>query len=528
MAVLAASLCPQDPQVPPTHWSYREFHDLAGEGLVTRYPAFDFLGGRVFTRSELAVVTGDIVRLLNEKPELATAQRVERVKKLITEFEPEMKIVGLPRDLPEPAKPVQPAAAPPKGVKTFGSDVHTITINKDHADTYTRTLDMNFEGDWWASKLAGTMDTKPNAGVDHRRGDAFFTDRLSFISTERWFDAFGTVTPGLSGRLRMGDMRNTTFASGLLLGAANIDGFRGAARWQDWLDGVVVEGHSDKGSSVIAGRGAVTLLAGSLSIGLEAADIDASSSLRGGTLAGPSIFYTDTFVDAWLELVDDRDAGSGAFARCIFYYHHNLQFQADLRNYRDLAIDENSAPIYSGISGGQDEDDRGGLFKSIWSPVPALTLTGKIERAERQGGSERRTDFFAEGRGRFWKGGDVSLSYETEDVADTKVTNTLLSLGANQLVGEDGAASFSYTRDDRDGAVIHTLRDTLRYTFLKGRLTAELSHTFRKDSVGNENIFQPRVLYTLNSSVFASLRGTVSTDSNRTDTSVEFSVVIRW
>ncbi len=528
MAVLAVSLCPQDPQVPPTHWSYREFHELAGEGLVTRYPAFDFLGGRVFTRSELAEVTGDIVRLLNEKPELATVQRVERVKKLIAEFETEMKTAGLGRDLPEPAKPVQPVPPPPKGVRTFGSDVHTVTINKDHVDTYTRTVDMNFEGDWWASKLAGAMDTKPNAGVDHRRGDAFFTDRLSFISTERWFDAFGTVTPGLTGRLRAGDMRNTTFASGVLLGAANIDGFRGSARWKDWLDVVALEGHSDKGSGVIAGRASVSLLAGSLSIGLEAAEIDASSSLRGGTLAGPSFFYTDTYVDAWLELVDDLDAGSGAFARCIFYYHHNLQFQADLRNYRELTVDENSAPIYSGISGGQDEDDRGGLFKSIWSPVAWVTLTGKVERAERQDGTEQRTDLFGEGRGRFWKGGDVSLSLETEDVADTNVTNTLVSLGANQAIGDDGAASVSYTRDDRDGAVIHTLRDTLRYTFLKGRLTAELSHTFRRDSVGNENIFQPRVLYTLNANVFASVRATVSTDSDRTDTSLEFNVVIRW
>jgi hypothetical protein len=517
-------------QVPPGHWSYKAFHTLATEGVILKYPAFDFLGGRVFTRGEMADLTADLLRALAEKPALATASRVEVAGRLVAEFEPEMKAAGLPTEVPKATQPVEPPKPAPKRIRAFGSDVHTATITEGNGnDTYTRTLDMNLEGDWFAAKLAGSMDTKSNDGVDRHTGDLFIGDRLSWQATERYFEAFGQAgLPWLQGRVRAGDMRNTTFASGLVLGASDIDGFRGSLRASGSYELLALTGHAGGGTDVAASRASVSLFGNALVAGLHGARIEAGSDAKSGDLVGLSLFYTDKFVDAWMEFADDLDHGSGLFLRGIFHYHHNLQFQADLRNYHHLLIDENSPPIYAGISGGQDEDDRGLVLRSVYAPIPWLTLTGKVEQAERHGGSDARRDLFGEGRCRPWKGGDGFLSYELESVDDTNATNSLFNLGFSQLIGEEGSTSLAYTRDDRDGEVIHTLRDSVRYTFFKGKLALELSHTFRKDTVGSEHILQPRALYTLSPNVFASVRATVSSDDDRTDPSVEFTVVVRW
>ena len=517
-------------QVPPGHWAYKAFHQLATEGVTLKYPAFDFLGGRVFTRGEMADLTGEVLRALAEKKELATAARVELARKLLAEFEAEMKAAGLPTEVPEPTQPVEPAKPPPKRLRVFGSDVHTATITEGNGnDTYTRTLDMNLEGDWFAAKLAGSMDTKSNDGVDRHTGDLFVGDRLSWQASERYFEAFGQAgLSWLQGRARVGDMRNTTLASGVMIGASDIDGFRGSLRAQGAYELLALTGHAGGGTDVRAVRASASFFGNSLVAGLNAARIEAGDDARSGDLAGASLFYTDKYADVIAEFADDLDHGSGLFLRGIFYYHHNLQFQADLRNYHHLLIDENSPPIYAGISGGQDEDDRGLLLRSVYSPMSQLSFTGKLERAERHDGTDLRLDLFAEGRARPWKGGEGSLSFERESVDDTNAINTLFNLGFNQLIGAEGSASLAYTRDDRDGEVIHTMRDSVRYTFLQGKLALEFSHTFRRDALGDEHILQPRALYTLSPNVFASVRATVSSDDDRTDPSVEFTLVVRW
>ena len=530
---------PQDDEkLPHTHWSYELFWEFAKAGRIKSHPAFHFKGGRTFTRHGLAESTNDIIRAMNNDPSIVTKESREKILKLIEEFRPELRRMGgiltVPPVAPPPVGPAVPEGEPETpAIRFFGSDITTWSQTESKGnDTLTSLLDFNVETDFFHIEAVGTLDDRGPSGRRKGTGDSALGDHYFFDLSERYIVLFPPPESieGLFIEAKVGDLRNTSYAQGLLLGAADPDGYQLVTRIGDVLRTHSLWGKEEDGTAIFGTRleGILIQEVGTqLIIGAHAVDIDAKDPTRSGFAYGVDLQAKSRFLDVRTEFVNVEESGRGFFFNAVFHYFPNLRFEAEYRNYRDLLLDVNNAPIYSGISGGDDENDEAVRLGSVWSPWEFLTFTAKAERSENHDGSGRLLDAFIETRSTPWKGGDISVSFEWEEDRDAKAFNRLTTFDVSHNFEDGSAARFGYTRDDRDGEATDTFRGTGRVPLFVEELTFEYNHTLRLDGGEKEHIFQPRVLWAISDDLFFSVRYTHSDEGDIGDV-LDLTLMIQW
>src|SRR5258708_34127421 len=90
--------------VPPGHWAYEAIQDLAAKGLLKGYPPKgNVLGGGTATRYEIATLIHRVLLKLDDiyakktdagKPEGVKPEQLEEVRRLTSEFQKELLVVG--------------------------------------------------------------------------------------------------------------------------------------------------------------------------------------------------------------------------------------------------------------------------------------------------------------------------------------------------------------------------------------------------------------------------------------------------
>lgn len=541
LLVAATPLVGDEPQeddpVPPGHRAYVAMHEFAREGYIRRYPAFYFRGGRTFTRRELAELTADLLRTFQADEAALTPARRQRLDMLVEEFNRELRGMGTATDLPPPTIEPPPSddvpsdAEEPLPIRFFGSDITTWSLTEGKGnDALSSLVDFNVEMDYFHIEAVGTLDDRGADGRAKHTGDVAFSDRYHFDLSERYIELF---PPGIVDELyvdaKVGDLRNTTYAQGLLLGAADPDGYQVRTRIIDRVHTHAVWGKTDDGTAIFGARveGAVLQGEHDLRIGVAAVDVDASDPARRGLGYGADLVLVSNYLDVEAEVVDVEESGYGGYVNATFWYFPNLRFLTEVRRYRELLLRVNNAPIYSGISGADDEDDEGVRVGTIYSPIDVLTFTARVERSENEDGSARLQDGFLEARTNAWEGGELAVSFELEEDRDGRAVNRLGIVDISQRLMEVMTVRTNYTRDDRDGDVIHTFRPTVRLDLIERELAFEYNHTLRMEGGSEEHTFQPRLLWTIAEELFFAVRYT-HVDGGESDDMIDFTLVIRW
>lgn len=546
----------QDMQVPPGDEIYRLFYGLARDGLIRRYPHFHFNGGRTFTRRELAEVVADIIHELNRRPSLATPERLAQVRRLIEEFGPELRRLGADLSLPPE---IRPAAPPPEGVapepteaerfplRLFGSDITTWSLTEGKGnDSLSSLLDFNVEMvapvHLFRAEMVGTLGDRGFGDRRRHTGDIAFSDRYVFDLSERYVEFFlpREVADDVFAESKIGDLRNTTYARGLMLGAVDPDGYQLKAGIPGTLRTQSLWGKTDDNTAVFGSRAEAQLIdtGGAvddtqLSVGLSAADVDAREKARRGFAYGTDVSLRSNFVDLEAEAVDVEESGRGLFAGATVFYSPDLNFFAKYRNYRRLLLRVNNAPIYEGLSGGDDEDDESLQVGSVavpWRDEETrrfLQFTARVEQSRDHDASGDLRDGFVEARVGAWEGGELAAGLELERDRGGDAYNRLAIVDFSQQLPWKASVRANYARDDRDGDVIHTARPTFRIPVWTDDLVFEYNHTYRVDRGDAENTFQPRLLWTITDTFFFSARFSHSDDEDTGDM-IDFTLVMRW
>lgn len=517
------------------HWALKELYRFAKDDLLKGpIPASHFIGGYAFTRRELAEIVRDAVAKFREFPETLTAPRRDVVKRLIEEFRLDLDRMGADTRLPEP---VDPGPEPPpvgpdaeKGFyfRLFGSDITTFrAIEGRHNDSFTSLLDLNAEIDFARLALVGTLDDQGSDNRERHGGDFNLGKRYHFDLTERFLELFGhPFGEDLRVFGKAGNLRNVSFGQGLILGAATPDGLSLDLDWKENLHFRMVWGEDTSSTELLGGRLAFDAFDEQLTIGISMVDVNANDNSEGGLTLGADLRFSNNFLDAVVELADVHGGGKGYYAKTTFWYFPNLRFFATYRHYDEFGLRVNNAPIYQGTTGGDDVNDisyQGGVY---WDPFDFMSLTARIEHAQRPDESGERRDAFLEARFDLWEGGRFTASTEYELDRDAEAINRLTIADFSQRFKDGPSISVNYTRDDRDRSVIDTLRGGVRYS-MSEHVTVEYTHTLRLEGRSEEHIFQPRILWNISDSFFFSVRYTRSDDRDVDDT-LDLTLVIRW
>ena len=533
VGAVAAPAQERQEQVPYGHWALDELYEFAKNDLLKGpIPARLFIGGYAFTRHELAVIVRDAIAKFREYPEKLTAPRRDVVKRLIKEFTEDLERMGADTRLPEPVDPEPPPADPDaeKGFyfRFFGSDISSFrSIEGRHNDSFTSLLDLNAEIDFARVALVGTLDDQGNDNRERHGGDIAFGDRVHFDLTERFVELFGhPFGEDLRAYGKAGNLRNVSFGHGLILGAANPDGLSLDLDWKENIHFRMVWGEDPSSTDLLGGRIAFDAFDDQLTIGISMVDVNANDNSEGGFAISTDLRFSNNFLDAVVELANVHGGGEGYYAKTTFWYFPTLRFFATYRHYDELGLRVNNARIYQGTTGGDDENDisyQGGVY---WDPFDFMSLTARIEHAQRPDESGERRDAFLEARFDLWEGGRFTASTEYELDRDAEAINRLTIADFSQRFKDGPSITVNYTRDDRDRDVIDTLRGTVRYS-MSEYVTVEYAHTLRLEGRSEEHIYQPRVLWNISDSFFFSLRYTRSDDRDVDDT-LDLTLVIRW
>ncbi|MBI4574631.1 MAG: hypothetical protein HY722_00005, partial [Planctomycetes bacterium] len=262
----------------------------------------------------------------------------------------------------------------------------------------------------------------------------------------------------------------------------DLDGVQARARGREDHDGEGFWGVRDGGEELRGAR-AATRVAGTARAGLTA--VTAEDPLgRWDGVGGADLDLEGERLRLRGEVARREAAGRGGFAALELRPDEHLRVEGQRRDYQGFVVDHNNAPIYTGVSGGEDRDERGsGLLVGL-SPGEAVDLTARYDTTRRREQRPRRlSDAAYEATLYFSEGTDLTLGYEQEwsrlDVIRILNARTSHQTEAGRRLELD------WNRDDDPAGLLETLRAELRLPLgSEGRYSLRLADTWRSSVEG--------------------------------------------
>jgi hypothetical protein len=321
-----------------------------------------------------------------------------------------------------------------------------------------------------------------------------------------WKDGFHD--DNLKLRLRGGTVTNLTAASGLLLGATrfhgahfsiadqklfNFDVFGGRAEtWRpsrrsylgDYFDDpeLIEEWQVDSGN--LGGLRISRTLFRALDMGFTYLQLFPDGARSRGSMGFDYTLKTRYFRSA-AEYAGLGDDGRGFYFNVQSDFIRRLNLRFEHRNYRNFYLPINNPPLYSGVSGGNDEDEIGYLFAAEFTPFKKTTLGFGVNLSSRQDGSDAMTDTTFLARRELFRGLSAEYGLEHEEAGGqvTNIHSAMLNYSAkNGLRG-----SVRLISDENARRALRTVRVNLRYPFLHRRFTPFLSYSFQREDALIQN-----------------------------------------
>jgi hypothetical protein len=392
------------------------------------------------------------------------------------------------------------AAPRPHGFSMRGSN----TLEVNSTGTGTELADRTEMALDWGSIRAGIL-----AELSHGTGEAGSgsPNRLSELYME-WKDSF--QGDNLKLQLRGGTVTNLTAASGLLVGATrfhgahfrmadeklfNVDVFGGKAEtWRpsrrSYLesDDYFYDPELTEDWQVDSGNlGGLRISRGffkALDLGFTYLQLFPDGAPSRGSMGFDYSLRTRYFRSAAEYAGLGRD-GRGFYFNVQSDFIRRLNLRFEHRNYRNFYLPVNNPPIYSGVSGGNDEDEIGYLFAAEFTPLKKTTLGVGVNFSSRQDGSDAMTDTMFLVRRELFRGFSAEYGLEHEDAEGqtTIIHSAMVSYAAkNGLRG-----SLRLISDQNERRALRTVRVNFRYPFFHRKFTPFLSYTFRREDTLVQN-----------------------------------------
>lgn len=589
--------------VPPRHWVYRVLADLAGHGLVERYPAFAFSGGRVFSRGDLARITGRLLDLARRRGNLPAAD-LQQIGRLAREFAAELDALGLDSSLPaapEATKPADTTSAPavptPPRFGVTGSNTFRVSSEEgDGNDKWSNRIDLEIRMDRVQVRLQGQAENRPIEDQAVREaGDASFAlggQDASFDLTDRYVKVDLDPAPGVDTVLQVGTVDNVSMAHGLVLGATDVHtGARMESKLWDRAEFVVLYGETPPDREDLTASRLVVRPAPALEIGASFLRVEddrktgPSGARQGRIAAGGDLSLAAGPVELSAEAARTEShtgapGGEGYYGELTFNWFRGFDLEGAYRNYRQFGFDFNNAPIYAGVSGGDDTDEHGWALTGVLSPASmveglgtrlpgfltflgGMELRGGLDTSEKhlapagtdpvtglpfKPGDTGVTDYIGELSYRLGRSTSLGATYEVESPENKNAgrvsTSTHVVSGRVSHTVGDGAGLLSgwnvtldYNRDWDNQNTISTWRSQVKVPLAKDKLTLSASDTFRTTSPEDptvtgryENDLQVRLNWKISKESVFTLRGTFphSSSNDRVRNSMDMTLIVRF
>jgi hypothetical protein len=369
-------------RVSPQHWSYAHFTDLVRMGYITNTPIFFFLGGKTFSRGDLAKITKNMVESLIKGQRVPDQDSRLKIQQLLAEFEPELKEMKVELAF---------------GYKQIHSIKDTYIKNKSKdntniwglsgSSTFGYTDEYERHDTNWNNSVVLNINRKQTA-----LNIGFTTNEVDFSETETGLREmqFGEKTLFSLDKYSLEDERefmnkskkmNTVFgftpgasyAEGLTVGNMSLEGANFTVFEENNNAFDLLVGHTQ-------GQNADKLMAIHYSekvkdnftyhIQTTGAVYDENSS--SGSEGKSSDILLGIGTESFFNETQFRHESSFHRTRSSHYliasrtYKDILEFSTEFRYYDGVSFEYNSPDVYAGISGGDDVFDRGFAFEGEW------------------------------------------------------------------------------------------------------------------------------------------------------------------
>ncbi|MFC1671709.1 hypothetical protein ACFL01_01105 [Planctomycetota bacterium] len=460
---VAASFPPEE-VIPPRHWTYTVMYRLATGKLITSQTPFTFKGGRLFSRADMVDFIGEALGKVRDGTVRLTTAQAEDLQRLIDEFRAELLIAGIDTTLPPEG---ELAKAKEKKVPFVLNFTNTARIGfqegKDN-DTYSDRTELEITGDFYRIGVSTSMDGTIGLGDDEKETD------------EKYLEFFGDMGDFRRGNIRLGDVSNVSTGEGLIVGAIDVEGASGTIGYRDAFDVAATYGENDEGDAFLVASAAFMLPPG-INAGVAYVtsnpedtankdDPEYDDSIIGGHLS-----YSLSRFDFFVEYADKVDRGQGTYASLAWRIRDGVELACERRDYKRFAYSYNNPPVYTGISGGDDEDEVGYKADLKVAMINWLDLEAIWDTAETHGGHNTRHDYFLQGTIDLPKDVELTLSWEYEDGSDG------ISKVGTARTGWDHDSGFGVSVDysidiDPEDLRTQSLRLSLDHSFFNDKLSA--------------------------------------------------------
>jgi len=539
-------------QIPPGSAVLGDLLALQRMGLLEQVPRSALLGGRIFTAREVLTLLSRLAQILRREDKLRTPAAIARLGQLAQHFEPEARALRIDLTVPPPAKPKQAPAKPEKGKPTDqparrwlgldwkGSAVSRLILEEGrNNDRFSTLLDLELSGDFFRVGLSGTVENSIPSGFVAQTGDLTPGRRHVFDLRDRFVELFhGFRKPAVELSARAGTERNIQFADGLVLGAFDLDGFRIKA---DSADGGRAFAFVGKGTDGSRARGlhlaaipwrnlkrGKTVLVESLELGLSYVDVDPLDD-RGVGVVGYHLKLDTPWLEFRLEnaYLTERQ-GHGLFVGARTRFSPDLEFEVGQRYYKNFFVEFNNAPIYSGISGGTDENELGYYLRGFARPASFLELELVSDFSRVRDPAGRLEDHLIRLAILPRPGTAFELGLEYERDRATPNQTTIYSARAEQLFYELVRASVQFTWEEDRERQIYTIRPMLRIPLIADQLSLSITDTHRRSAAsGVENLLEVRLSARFTKRFSATINYAIDLDKEGTDR-LEITALFRW
>ncbi|MEW6200526.1 MAG: hypothetical protein AB1546_01005 [bacterium] len=459
-------------------WVYEVLYNFSIRGFIVQYPSFLFRGRKIFTRLETALVLVDLIDELRENRERFNQDDINDIKRLVTEFNREINDINYYyKDVLEDVGLMKKPEEIKRDVFDIKGRVNPRIYKKEGEDTdFSNRLDVDSEFGFFTSSFISSVEEKGDSGAYEFEMDVWalkYNDSSNGDNSE--FD------------IEAGNAVNIDYGSGLVAGSArvkgikltikgiqkyNIYGFGGEMTDGEKLTGIRLENElSDSFIFGISGVRIQTPNAGSSDV----KGLDFESDGRKLKLAGE---------------YSAKDDGRGFYFNSLYKISQSLELRNDYRNYYNLRLESNNPQVYSGKSGGDENDEIGHLIGLNWIITDNYSLFASRDFYKNHNDLEKSINYFIRIRTILKKNQQLMLSFEDEngnDLKSKRKTLHFIQQSPRKLVYQ-----FSFTRDSGADRTI-TIRNQLRFPLFREDLIANLSDIYRITGKDSGNTIQIQV-----------------------------------
>lgn len=361
--------------VPPQHWSYKKLEELVKRGHIVGYPIFFFQGAKTYSRGEIADILKKVLQRIRREGDVPGPDDLYTIRQLVAEFEPELKKKKVKTDLGYTQ--IQKLRNK-KLKKRLSKTGRRFTYNGSSTTGYVRELE------------AKTSAFNENLVFNASRDSAHF--HISLSANE---EDLSQVTPGVH-EFALGDkflasvdkysleldhkVRNgrydlisilgytggSSFSQGLTIGNLNLEGANFSLQDKKGQYDLVfgrTQGATPDQLIALHGQRKVkkNLLIHLQSVGAlyHPESSTGSTGRSDDILLGIGAETSLRDIALLFEANSQKGGGYGSYLQASYQLGSRTELLGEIRHYENLNFDYNSPNVYAGVSGGDDNLDRG-------------------------------------------------------------------------------------------------------------------------------------------------------------------------